>query len=392
MKYIDGKEKNGIDYDWKKIKKKLKDLNIPKEFHTPVSVPLGECHWFVEMSDRSRGKTTNWLLLGLVMNQMYGTTIEYVRQIEDMITPKTSKDIFKTILEYHYVEKVTDGKWNAIFYKARRWYFCNRDDDGLIIEQDSEHFMMMLSVDRADIYKSSLVAPKGDLIIFDEFVGKYYYKNEFVTFCDLVKTLIRERQSPIIALLSNTIDKESQYFNELEIIDNVKNMRLGSKEIITTTKNTRIYFEILAKATLQNKARSKVNELFFGFKNPRISSITGDDWSIDNYQHIPEFEKEIPKLVSLNHYLSFNGKLVNIELWSSNALGLYVCVHFATKTHDDSIVYTLGDIHTANERFKFGHTAMDKLIWSMYQRNKFYYATNDVGALIDKYVVTSKQY
>ena len=278
------------------------------------------------------------------------------------------------------------------FLQGTPLVLCNRDDDGTVIEQDTEHFMMMLSVDRADVYKSSLVAPKGDLIIYDEFIGRYYNRNEFVTFCDLVKTIIRERQSPLICLLSNTIDKDSQYFNELEISDNISNMTMGCKEIITTSKKTRIYFEILAKVTIQNRTRSRVNELFFGFKNPRISSITGDDWAIDNFPHIPDNPNDVCHLVSRNHYLQFSNKLVNIELWESAKLGLYACCHFATKTYDDSIIYTLSNIDTKNHRFKFGYTPMDKILWSLCQRNKFYYSTNDVGALITKYLLTSKQY
>lgn len=390
--YIEGKVKNGIKYDWNLIKKDMRALKIPKEFHNPSNLPLESLHWFVEMSDRSRGKTTNWLLLGMGMHMRYGTTIEYVRQIEDMITPKNSKDIFKTILDLHYVEKVTNNRWNSVFYKSRRWYLCNRDEDGNVVEQENTHFMMMLSIDKADVLKSSYSAPKGDLIIFDEFIGRYGQRNEFVYFCDLVKTIIRERQCPLIALLSNTIDKNSIYFNELEISDNVASMKQGCKEIITTAKGTKIYFEILAKVTIQNNTRSRVNSLFFGFKNPRMSSITGDDWAVDNYPHIPIFANEKTRLLDRKHYLQFSNKLVNIELWECETRGLIACLHFASKTYDDSIIYTLGTIENKNQRYKLGHTKLDNLVWNLCKKNKFYYATNDVGALVDKYLHSIKEY
>lgn len=126
--------------------------------------------------------------------------------------------------------------------------------------------MCMLSIDNAENYKSSYNAPYGDLIIFDEFIGKYYYRNEFVRFNDLLKTIIRDRQSPIIVLLANTIDKNSQYFNELEIYNTVQNMKQGDSEIITSERGTNIYVEILESGVKKQKTRSIVNTLFLDGK------------------------------------------------------------------------------------------------------------------------------
>ena len=104
--------------------------------------------------------------------------------------------------------------------------------------------MMMLSIDKHLDYKSVYNCPTGDIIIFDEFIGNYYYRNEFVNFNDLLKTIIRERQSPIIVMLANVIEKNSQYFNELEIYDNIQRLHQGENEIITSERGTKIYVEI----------------------------------------------------------------------------------------------------------------------------------------------------
>ena len=220
--FIDGKRTNGIIYDYPTIRKEFRKLKIPTEFYNPSKCPFDKCKWFINLSDRSTGKTTNWLLFGMIMNKLYGTVIQYVRQTNDMITPRNSKNLFDTILDNNYVSKLTDGKYNTIVYKAKRWYYAIADDNGEIIEQKNNHFMCMLSIDNAENYKSSYNAPYGDIIIFDEFIGKYYYRNEFVRFNDLLKTIIRDRQAPIIVLLANTIDKNSQYFNELEIYNTVQ--------------------------------------------------------------------------------------------------------------------------------------------------------------------------
>lgn len=388
-KYIENKIENGVEYDFKEINKEFRKLKIPGDVYNPIYCPFEKAKWFVELSERSTGKTTNFLLYGMTMNKMYGTTIQYIRQKEMMIAPKNSKDIFKTILQYDYVEKITDGKYNSITYNSRRWYYCKTDENGDIVETANEHFMFMLSIDNAEQYKSSYNAPLGDFIIFDEFIGKFYQTNEFVNFNDLVKTIIRDRQSPIIIMLANTIDKNSIYFNELEIYDKIQLMHQGENEIITSDKGTKIYVEILESSQKKNKKRNKVNELFFGWKNPLINSITGDDWSLSNYPHIPKNLNQ--KLFHVKHYIEFNNKLVRIDLVKDDTLGIYCCLHYATKLYDDSIIYTINDIKDSRYRFKFGFTDFDKKIWQLYVRNKFYYATNDIGTFIETYVKQAKQ-
>lgn len=381
--FIDGKRTNGIIYDYPTIRKEFRKLKIPTEFYNPSKCPFDKCKWFINLSDRSTGKTTNWLLFGMIMNKLYGTVIQYVRQTNDMITPRNSKNLFDTILDNNYVSKLTDGKYNTIVYKAKRWYYAIADDNGEIIEQKNNHFMCMLSIDNAENYKSSYNAPYGDIIIFDEFIGKYYYRNEFVRFNDLLKTIIRDRQAPIIVLLANTIDKNSQYFNELEIYNTVQQMKQGDSEIITSERGTNIYVEILESGVKKQKTRSIVNTLFFGWKNPLISSITGDDWAINNYPHIPQYNSRV---ILKRYYLDFNNTLLALDVKNCNEIGVYVAVHRATRTYDDSIIFTIGEIDKNNKRFRFGFSPSDKRLWELYKRNKFYYASNDLGSLLDNYV------
>lgn len=386
--FIDGKRTNGIIYDYPTIRKEFRKLKIPTEFYNPSKCPFNKCKWFINLSDRSTGKTTNWLLFGMIMNKLYGTVIQYVRQTNDMITPRNSKNLFDTILDNNYVSKLTDGKYNTIVYKAKRWYYAIADDNGEIIEQKNNHFMCMLSIDNAENYKSSYNAPYGDIIIFDEFIGKYYYRNEFVRFNDLLKTIIRDRQAPIIVLLANTIDKNSQYFNELEIYNTVQQMKQGDSEIITSERGTNIYVEILESGVKKQKTRSIVNTLFFGWKNPLISSITGDDWAINNYQHIPQYNS---KTILKRYYLEFNNTLLALDVRSCKELGIYVAVHRATRSYDDSIIFTIGEIDKSNKRFRFGFSHSDQRLWEMYKRNKFYYASNDLGSILDNYVKQALQ-
>ena len=110
---------------------------------------------------------------------------------------------------------------------------------------------------------------------FDEFISKSFYKqNNFCLFLDIVKTLQRERLSPRIFMLSNTIDKNSEYFDELECRDFIDICNIGDKIEYTTNKGTPIYVEIAKVNHSENKR--KLNTLFYGFKNNKLASITGE--------------------------------------------------------------------------------------------------------------------
>ena len=384
--YIDGKTENGLVYDFRKIKSEYEKLNCPPEYRDPSSLPLAYAKLFVDISDRSTGKTTNWILLAMCMYKLYGTNAIYIRQRDDMIAPKNTINLFAVILEHDYISTLFDGQWNSVFYKSRRWYLCRRDEAGDIEEVDDTYFMFMCSVLKATDLKSGFNAPFGDFLIFDEFISKDYYPSEFILFCDLVKTIIRDRQSPIVVMLANTIDKHSQYFNELEIYEEIQTMSQGDSRLITTDLGTKIHVEILGMNAKKQKKRSIVNKLFFGFKSPELASVTGYDWAQKNYQHIPDTTKEDNSVVIYNHvYILHNERLIRLDFVHHDELGFCIYVHWATKTHPDSIILTSNQRHDSRYCFGFGPARLQKIITKCLQERRFYYASNDVGSFFSNY-------
>lgn len=386
IRYIENDKQKGIEYDFTKLNKLFKKLKVPKNVYTPIYMPFQKSKWFVLLSERSRGKTTNLLLYGMIMYQEYGTQIQYIRQRKDHIAPKRAGELFKTILEFGYIEKITGGQYNSCIYKSKRWYFCLRDQDGNEIERDNNHFMYMLSLDEADTYKSSYNAPFGDFIIYDEFLNnRYYMQNEFVILTDLIKTIIRDRLSPLIILSANMVDKHSIYFNELDVYDDIQKLQSGENKIVTTPKGTNVYLEILSQGELTDKNKKASNRAFFGFKNPLLANITGENWAIDNYPHIIREEREV---ILNNRFIFFNNKLVKIEIVENERLGIHAILHWATNLYDDSIIYTNEEITDKRYRFRFGSSKLDRFIWSLHKQNLFFYASNDLGSFIDSYIKT----
>lgn len=386
MKYIENDINNGIEYDWKILRKDFKALKIPKDVYDTSKNPFETSYIFVDVSERSVGKTTNWLLLGMLMYVRYGTIIQYIRQNELMITPKNMKDLMKTVKQFHYIKKITKGKYNDCIYKSRRWTFVHVDEKGEIDLMDNSHFMMSLSIDKSEIYKSSYNSPTGDLLIFDEFTSKHYSPDEFVYFLDLVKTIQRERQSLKIVMLSNTLDVHNQYFHELEIFNTISKMNVGDKRDVITDGGTSIHINFIEPNMELKEKKSISNMLYYGFKNPKLNAITGlnGTWALKNCQRIPK--NKTYKSVDRHLYISHNNLLLNLEIVDIEGIGIAMYIHYATFTYDDSIILTLDFIYDNIHKYKLGGKKLQKMILNMFEKNKIYYASNDVNSLFENYL------
>lgn len=385
--YIDKNPAHGLKIDWNLIRKAYKALNCPEEFFDPSKRPIDLCKYLIEISRRGTGKTTGILLLGMLLYNIYGITTAYVRQNYDMIAEKTVSDMMATIIRCGYIQNITDNKWNYAFYHNRRWYFCKVDDDGNIIERSNTHFIFMCDILHAKQLKSGFADNLCDHIVFDEFINDdCYYPNEFVKFCDLLKTLIRDRRSPIIWMVSNNIDKESPYFHELGCYELVRTMQPGDDETYTTEKGTKVYVEYFSPEKVNKESSQSLKEmvaLFFGFNNPKLGAITGEDWAITPAPHIPEGKVNF---IMRNLYIAAHGRLVSLDVVNHEELGVCCYVHWSTRTYDDSIILTTDAITDARFVYGTGIGKLNRMLLWFQSTNRFYYAHNDVASFMRAYI------
>lgn len=395
INYIDDDMNKGILIDWKAVKKEFNKLDIPNYVFNPFSLPLQQHTYYWLLSERSVGKTTNLLLLGMVLYKMYGIKIQYIRQTEDMTAKQVMDELFSVILQYGYIEKLTDGEYNSAFYYGHKWTYCHINEDGIIDKKAPEHFFYALSLDKCMYYKSAYNAPTGDLIIMDEAIGKRY-NDDFYWFSDILKTIIRDRHSPLIFIVSNTINKYSKWFDEMKIQKDVLKLKEGGTRKVVTEKGTTIYLTWVHKV---NRAKALINSLFFGFDNPKLNSITGDGWLIEPFQHIPP--KDICSYEVLNNmlYIYYAGSLIRMQLVMMERIGLAVYAQRAEKVKADAIIYTKedytdlmvsdalkpADLHRVRYRYGLGDN-LDMLLFSkLWKSNRWFYATSDVSDMISSY-------
>lgn len=375
-----------ITYDWHRIRREYRKLGIPEGIFDPTDAPIERNKYFIICTERSSGKTTNVLLLGLVCYRLYKTPIQYIRQTDDMLAPKNMTNLMHVIISEGYVDKLTDGKYNTLVYKARRWYYARMEDEE-IKEQSPEACAVCLSIQSNEVYKSSYNT-NGDFIVFDEFCSlKRHLPDEFVKFCDLCSTIIRSRTNPVIWLLGNTVDRYEYYFDELEIAEHIRYLQIGDSMEVKTSKGTPIYINLYSSG--QKKQKSIVNRLFFGFKNTKLNAITGDDWLIVPYQHIDSSDER--EVIDRTHFLRYEEEILQLEVCVSEKYGLHVIVHRSTN-HDPEggSIYTCDQINDIRYRFRFGHSRIDKMIWTLYDRNMFFYATNSCASIMNKYINRAK--
>ena len=387
MEFIENNEKYGIKYDLTKIAKEYKKLKIPSEFDFIDFNRIENNSYIIDLSPRSVGKTTCYLLLGLVYNKLYGTHIVYIRENSDMIKASIVQDLFKVILSYkdgYYLKKITDGKYTGIYYHWRKLYFCNYDDKGNVTDKTAEPFLDFLSITEHETYKSTLNLPTGDFVIFDEFISRYYTTNACYMFLDTLKTVFRKRKSGKIFMLANNTNINSPWFEELTIYKQIRTLKKG--QTIDCKSDGGTTFSIHFINPENQKEQKEQNRLFFGFNNPKLSAITGvGEWNVEEVQHIPK---------DFDFVLQFKKMFIRVapSEYVSLELGTHddepcALVKRATRIFDDDIVFTLSDKNEyKNGFYKFGDDKMLSLVIEYIEQNRIYYSTNEVGNDFKNYV------
>lgn len=378
--YIGGNAANGIKINWQEIFDIYNKLGCPPNVYNPSELPIEKASWFVLTSERNTGKTTNLILIAMILNLRYGMKSAYLRQSADMITPKEMRNFMNVILACQYIQKLTDGEYNGVRYWARHYTFVFWDEDGKKAKE-SDPFLWVGSVAENEVYKSTLNLPTCNMIIYDEFISSDYIPNEFVALCDLHKTIARNRKNVKIFLCANTTNYYHEYFRELLIQEEVLTTKVNHSFIKATPLGTKVYYKMIGD---KDPAREAVNIEYYGFKNPRLKSITGGDWSVNSYPHIQKEEREV---IYKGCFIFFNGRYYQLELVQNERLHLHVIVHLASSDRTAERIYTIEEIREAREVFGYGENKkIDKLLWLLYDNNRWYYSDNDVGFSVDSYV------
>ena len=342
----------------------------------------------VIFGERSNGKTYATLKQALENYFENGSQFAYIRRWSVDVQPKRMNNLFNAIIEDGYLEKLSGGKFTAIFYRTGRFYLCTYNDKGKPIYNEEDIIGYAFSLSENEHNKANSY-PRVTNIIFDEFLtNKIYLPDEFILFMNTVSTIVRQRTNVKIYMLGNTVNKFCPYFKEMGLT-NILSMKQGSIDLYT-------YGDSKLKVAVEyadSKKKFKKNNFYFAFNNPKLKMITGGAWELNIYPHAPI--KWLPKNIMFTYFIDFNDSIYQCEIINKDA-NVFTYIHEKTtpiKNPDKDIIYTLDYNPKINYNVNILKPLTDyqnKITW-FFTHDRVYYQDNNVGDAINNYLKICKR-
>lgn len=332
------------------------------------------------MGQRSNGKTYS-VLKHMVENYLNeGKRSAYIRRYDEDIQPKHLASLFMP--HYQLIEELSGGKYNSVSYRAKEFHLCYIDEDGKVIEKDPNAFCITASINTAEHTKGQ---DRGEihLICFDEFATRQgYLSNEFVLFCNLLSSLIRNREDTVIYMLANTVNRYCPYFKEMGLKD-VEQMPQGQIYVYNYgNKDLTVAVEYCDTV----KATERVASKFFAFDNPQLEMITTGAWELMWYPRAPYkiFESDI----MTKFYVQFGEQLLCCDIVHpqdrKHSTDIFIFVHPQTKDIEiDALTPCYGSSFSSSmchvNYINDCPTKIHKLIKDLILKKAVCFSSNDIG-------------
>lgn len=308
--------------------KQMYDKIVPDEYFKVTKYPLIG-GYNIYNSFRAGGKTTAVLLFGLCNWMLCGGTMGYMRTSHKQTVKSKVFTMFNTINTYvddngqNYVERITDGKYNHIYYMTTEKCFRIARVDSTDEEiKNSPVVCYVFSMDMVDDYKSGFADDSIDILLYDECVDTYVNANTTIAFLNNISTFFRLRTNNMIFMncnmsLGNTVIL--QHFGILQAVQ----IQDTEFRLYKTPLGTQIGVTLLNENSISDKhanERAKFNQRYIGFSNSiqGIENIRGTTIIRQPYREVPEHSDIIDTpLFIYTSGQTFKCDLVVNEKWQS---------------------------------------------------------------------------
>lgn len=356
-------------------------------YYSLDSILQRNAQYNIIFGERSNGKTYAVLKYGVENYIRTGKQIALVRRFIEDIRGKRGDVLFNALSANGEIEKMTKGRYTFIKHVNRRFYLAYRDEDLGKDVCDSTPLGYSFALNEMEHDKSTSY-PDITTIMFDEFLTRQVYlKDEFVTFMNVISTIVRNRDDVKIFMLGNTVNKYCPYFDEM-----------GLKHIQYQKQGTIDLYEYGEKKLLKvaveychSLNKSKPSNVYFAFDNPKLQMIKGGVWEMAMYPHCPV--KYTPKQVVLTYFIIFDGNILQCEVVDTGNETFTFIHRKTTPIYDDDkdIIYSMEYSPKPNHVRRLSRPAnkWQRKIAEYYALEKVFYQDNEVGEIVRNFVIQS---
>lgn len=332
---------------------------------------------------RSNGKTYACLKEGLKKYCKTGKQMGYIRRYREDFVGKRGSVLFEALVSDGVIAQLTKGKWTRVKYQASQWFLANVDEKDRIIT-DSKPFCYGFSLAQMEHDKSTSY-PGITTIVFDEFISRIgYLQNEFVTFMNVLSTIIRQRNDVTIYMLANTINKYCPYFKEMGL-GHIEDMEVGKIDVYTYGQSP---LKVAVERTKNHNIGGRKSEVYFAFDNPSLAMITGGAWELDLYPHSPM--KIESKDIIFSFFLKFNDQMLQGDLVVKD-LNNFIFFHRKTgeiRHPEKDLIFSEEYDPRPNyvRNIRRSNLKACRKIGEYFKNEKVFYQDNDVGEIVRNYL------
>ena len=313
-----------------------------------------------------------------------------IRRWEEDFRGRRGQAFYRAIVDNGEVTKLTEGVWNGVTYYSGAWYLSNYDSDLDKTIRAGEPFCYGFSLTQKEHDKSTSY-PRVTKIVFDEFITDgMYLPNEFVTFMNVLSTIIRDRSNVTIFMLGNTINKYCPYFAEMNL-NKVATQKQGTIDIYKYVKHPdlKVAVEYCLDKNQESK-KLKEEDKYFGFDNPKLQMITTGAWEIANYPRLPE--EYTRDDVMLMYFIEFDGNILACNVIMGKNSGMFTFIHRWTRDISKDTEHLIFSTEYSSRpnmvrRITAPQTNLQRKLLNFYKQDKVFYSENEVGDVVKNYLL-----
>ena len=353
--------------------------------YSPLQVVKTNTPYIISYGGRNLGKTFAWLILIYTIWQCEGYKSVLMRRMAETLKSSKVAETFTKVFDLGYVPN--NKGYTGITYRTGAWRGYWTDEKGKITYDEPFCYPFALS-SKIETNKGVSDIEKLGIIFFDEaLTADNYLTDEWGRFQNAVSTLVRENSQACCVLCANTVSWVAPYFREFGI-KNVRSIKKGTVKVFQCLDETAVTLEY-CNDVVANRKKKIVDRRFFGFKSGTADMIRLGGWEIHSYQHLTRemIEDRHRELITRDIYIAHENDILCLELYVMDDFGPLVNVRPADNFDLGKVIYVVGD-HTDP---RYHHrpnpsNKIDKLIWTLYHNNRFYYADNLCGEIVKKFL------